>query len=147
MEEVWKKHKDYNYEISNFGNVRRLGKIYIDKDGVERRKETRNLKSRLVGGFTTQISFSKTVNKTSQIKSYSVNKLVAEYFLPKPKANEIILEHIDGDPTNNRADNLRWITRKTWTEKHRDMIDKRTKLSLEVRKANKEKAKKEKAEK
>ncbi len=60
--EIWKKHKEFNYEISNFGNVRRIGKKYVDKNGVEKQKETKFLKPSLVG-------VEKTVKLTTQIRS------------------------------------------------------------------------------
>ena len=45
-------------------------------------------------------------------KPNKVRRLVAEAFLPPPpseKHTEVM--HIDGDPANSRADNLRWVTR------------------------------------
>src|SRR5690554_2845966 len=45
-------------------------------------------------------------------KRLFVHTLVAEYHLPpRPTASHEVC-HIDGDRTNNRADNLRWGTRK-----------------------------------
>jgi hypothetical protein len=37
-----------------------------------------------------------------------IHKLVAEYFLPKPNKNQTFVIHIDNNPGNNSADNLRW---------------------------------------
>ena len=134
--EIWTKHKEFNYEISNFGNVRRIGKKYVDKNGVEKQKETKFLKPSLVGGFTAQVAFSKTENKNTTVKYFSLNKLVAENFLPEPSEDQILLEHIDGNPLNNRADNLKWITRSEWNIKNAKMIKKRTKNALKVRAKN-----------
>ena len=41
------------------------------------------------------------------INTYLVAKLVAKYFVPNPQGFKMIV-HIDGDPSNNRATNLRW---------------------------------------
>lgn len=42
----------------------------------------------------------------------SVAHLVAELFVPLPREDCRIVEHIDGDRLNNRADNLRWHVKK-----------------------------------
>lgn len=38
------------------------------------------------------------------------HRLVAEYFLPPPTPDEIVVAHLDHDKLNNRADNLKWMT-------------------------------------
>ncbi len=40
----------------------------------------------------------------------SVHRLIAKTFLPNPD-NLPEVDHIDKDPTNNRVDNLQWVTR------------------------------------
>lgn len=42
-------------------------------------------------------------------QNYLVHRLVAKHFIPNP-LNKKFVCHIDGDRSNNHADNLKWIT-------------------------------------
>jgi NUMOD4 motif/HNH endonuclease len=39
-----------------------------------------------------------------------IHRLVANHFLPKPKTNETIVGHLNFDKTNNKVNNLKWMT-------------------------------------
>ncbi|MFV0305733.1 MAG: HNH endonuclease [Moheibacter sp.] len=39
------------------------------------------------------------------------HRLVANYFLPKPKKEETVVGHLDYNKTNNKATNLKWMTK------------------------------------
>ena len=94
MEEIWKKIDGYNYEVSNYGNVRRIetGKIlkqYKNKDGYMR-VELRNMDKR---------------------KNCRVHRLVAIAFIPNPD-NLPEVNHKNELKADNTVSNLEWCTPK-----------------------------------
>lgn len=89
MTEIWKTFEE-GYSVSNEGNVR------CDKTGYIFVGEISN------AGY-------KRINLNKTKKHYSVHRLVAKAFVPNPD-NKSVVNHIDGNKTNNRADNLEWVT-------------------------------------
>lgn len=88
-------HRSITYEISNFGNVKKNGKI---KD------------------FSNTVGYYK-------ICGALLHRIVAELFIPNPE-NKPYIDHIDTNKHNNRIDNLRWVTQSennhntiTWNRK------------------------------
>jgi hypothetical protein len=76
-----------NYSVSNLGNVKN-------------NKTNRILKHDIWKGYRTV--------KLNKIKQ-KVHRLVAMTFIPNPN-NNLIVDHIDNNPSNNKVDNLRWCT-------------------------------------
>lgn len=89
----WKKIDGYNYSVSNTGNVRNdeTGKILKPID---------------VGNGYFRVCLYK--DKTG--KQMSLHRVVAEAFVPNPEGKPEV-NHIDGRPGNNAAENLEWCTR------------------------------------
>ena len=92
-EEIWKVHhivkcKCFNnnyervYEVSNQGRVR-------------------------INGVVQQLNNNQTYYKCGK----AVHRMVAECFIPNP-TNKPEVDHINGDKHDNRAVNLRWVTKK-----------------------------------
>lgn len=92
--EEWRNCKDGVYEVSNLGNVRRVG-------CQENRK-----KITLKNGYDT-VMFS----VDGKVTCNYVHRLVAEAFIPNPN-NYMEINHKNHIKTDNRVDNLEWCNRK-----------------------------------
>lgn len=99
--EVWKDVKGYEglYQVSNYGRVKNSKKDHILKPVVRQH------------GYLGVMLYGHGGHKTRGFKTFSVHRLVAEAFIPNPD-NLSEVNHIDECKTNNRVENLEWITRK-----------------------------------
>ena len=91
--EIWKTIENFpNYEVSNFGNVR-------NKKNGRLLKQTIGREGRYLSVY---------LSNNGKENTQRVHRLVAETFLGKHP--NLIVNHIDGNKTNNRVDNLEWCT-------------------------------------
>lgn len=107
-EEIWKPISGYEgqYEVSNLGNVRSLDRYCLGRDGRSEIHHGRMLKKQKLWNGYLNVD----LNNGKKRWHRPVHILVAEAFIgPRPENNDVM--HIDGDRTNNRAENLCYGTR------------------------------------
>ena len=112
MTEVWKDIPDYEglYQVSNLGRVKSLPRVsrFVGRWGKETQRIVpggiRTARVQHPGGYLFL-----NLSKGGKKKRWSVHTLVLTAFVgPRPDGMECL--HRDGDPSNNRVENLRWGT-------------------------------------
>lgn len=105
-EEVWKHIDNFiNYEVSSFGNVRRVGTNSILK----------TVKSR--GKYHYLNLYNSECRKT-----FKIHRLVALAFIPNID-NLPTVDHIDRNVDNNNVNNLRWANMVLQSNNRKDKIN------------------------
>lgn len=110
-DEIWVKIKDYPlFEVSNMGRVRRIESVcsmVVGNDVINRHMPAKMLKLTTDRKGYVHVWLSN--GTTSSGKSKTVQRLVAEAFVPNPY-NHHYIKHLDGNLINNEATNLMWVT-------------------------------------
>jgi hypothetical protein len=110
MEEIWQAApgQEWRLEVSNLGRVRTLPTVrHGVRNGVPnvQRKSGRELRPFLNHSGYPTIS----LQHEGKRPKFFVHRFVALAFVPG-YFDGATVNHIDGDKTNNRADNLEWVT-------------------------------------
>lgn len=107
QEEVWKDIEGFEnfYQVSTLGRIRSLDRYVRGKDKL------RLIKSRIKNPQIRNGYYRVSLSKNLFVKAFDVHRLVAQTFIPNPKNKEQV-NHKNGIKTDNRVDNLEWVTRK-----------------------------------
>ena len=117
MEEVWKDIEGYEgmYQVSNLGKVRSLDRLVPAACALSKGNQVVNylrkgkiLTDHWAGPKGCGYKYV-ALSKGDKPKNFSVHRLVARAFVQNPN-NLPEVNHIDEDKSNNRADNLEWVT-------------------------------------
>lgn len=106
MKEIFKDVVGYEgiYEVSNYGRIRtHKDKTTTNSKNTTRKWQQRYLKDKTPNGRNVRVELWKNGKSTS----YLVHRIVAQAFIPMIYGKQDI-NHIDGNPKNNRVDNLEW---------------------------------------
>ena len=111
--EIWKDIPNYEgyYQASNLGNIRSLDRVSA--------KGNRSLKGRTMKLHTNKRKYKSTVLSKDGQRTIEVHVLVAMTFLGHVRSGGkgLVVDHIDNNSLNNRADNLQLITTRQNTSK------------------------------
>ena len=99
--EIWKDIEGYEnlYQVSSEGRIKNLNYFKTGKEKI--------LKGGKYGSGYLKVK----LFKDGKGKNYAIHRLVAQAFIENPD-NKPQIDHINTDKTDNRVENLRWVTNK-----------------------------------
>ena len=100
-QEKWKDIQGYEglYQISNLGRVKSVGNNFNRKEKILKHFLNKN-------GYTSVI-----LSKNSKIKRFYLHRLIGIHFIPNTE-NKPNINHINGIKSDNKIENLEWVTQK-----------------------------------
>ena len=113
MKEIWKPVNGYEglYEISNTGKVKAVQRSVKAYNGWDRtfNEKILTLHSSKITNRHPKPMYHVELWKENKREVKMIHRLVAEHFIPNPEGKPQV-NHIDGNRSNNCADNLEWVT-------------------------------------
>lgn len=104
--EIWKDISGYEnfYQISNLGRVKSLSRKMFNGKGYFISNEKIISQKKLTTGY-----YSCSLNKNNKTNFFSIHRLLAKEFIDNP-LNKKCVNHIDSVRTNNKLENLEWVS-------------------------------------
>jgi hypothetical protein len=101
------------YEVSNLGTVRAIERVGFHPKNKHGKTHLFKVKEKIKSTNLDRYGYPRlTLNFGGRRYQRTVHKLVADTFLSEHRFSGATVNHIDGNKTNNRVDNLEWVTMK-----------------------------------
>ena len=109
---MWKDIPGYEgyYAVSDDGQVKSLNRDIVCQDGIH------HISARLMKQSVSNGYYVVNLRKPGHTRVWPVHKLVAMAFIANPDSLPVV-NHIDGDKTNNHVSNLEWASY-AWNNQH-----------------------------
>lgn len=126
MDEEWRDCVGFEglYQVSNLGKVRSLERFLSDG----RKRKGQMMKTRVGAKGYVKVGLRDGV----QQHTFNVHRLVAIAFIDGYAEGKVV-DHIDGDKTNNSVSNLRWVTQSVNNTNRRECVSLSGETGVEYR--------------
>lgn len=114
MNEIWKPIKGYEgyYEASNLGNIRSVDRVILSTANILHTEHKQLRRGRVLRQGNGRKGYKIVVlQKEGRKHTLYTHRVIATTFIDNPD-NKPCIDHINGIHTDNRAENLRWVTQK-----------------------------------